>query len=249
MDLETVHKAVKGLPHMSFEQAQTIVGLLKERDSKDILELGFKHGVSTCYMAASLEDLGGDRHITTIDLLGAQALTPNVDDLLKELHLEDRVSVFYEPTSYTWRMMKMLQEDPTPRFDFCYLDGAHSWFVDGFAFFLVDRLLKPGGWILFDDMDWSYASSPTLRDTETVQKMPADEREAHQMSLVFDLLVKTHPNYSEFTTFADWGLAQKQESTAGAAPLRREVITKEVGLGAVAKQAIRAAQHRVLPNR
>jgi hypothetical protein len=50
------------------------------------------------------------------------------------------VNYYFEPTSYTWRMMKMLEEDEGPRFDLCYLDGAHSWFVDGFAFFLIDRL-------------------------------------------------------------------------------------------------------------
>ena len=78
--------------------------------------------------------------------------------------------------------------------------------------------------------------------------MPAEEREAQQVSLVFDLLVKTHQNYSEFSCFSGWGLAQKQESTAGvAAPLRREVVTKGVGPGAVAKQVLRAAQHKVMP--
>ena len=248
MNLEAAHRVVKNLPHMSFEQAQTVVALLAERGSKDILELGFRHGVSTCYMAAGLEEMGRDWHITTIDRLGAAKLTPNVEQLLQSLHLDDRVTVFYEPTSYTWRMMKMLQEDPTPRFDFCYLDGAHSWFVDGFAFFLIDRLLKPGGWILFDDMDWSYASSPALRDTEMVRDMPSDESHALQMTLVFDLLVKTHPNFSEFSCFSGWGLAQKQESAAdGPTPIRRELITKEVGLGAVAKQVLRAAQHRIAP--
>jgi predicted O-methyltransferase YrrM len=73
--------------------------------------------------------------------------------------------------------MKFPEDDPTPRFDLCYLDGAHNWFVDGLAFFLVHRLLKPGGWIIFDDVDWTYESSPTLKDTEDVRKMPEDRVE------------------------------------------------------------------------
>ena len=36
--------------------------------------------------------------------------------------------------------------------------AASVWFI-GFAFFLVDRLLAPGGWMVFDDMDWTFASS------------------------------------------------------------------------------------------
>ncbi len=246
MDLESVQQALDGVPYMSLQQARTIVGLLTEHGSKDVLELGFMHGVSTCYMAAGLEELGRDWHITTIDLVGARSLDPNTEQLLTKLGLRDRVSVVYEPTSYTWALMKMLEADATPRFDFCYLDGAHSWFVDGFAFFLVDRLLKPGGWIVFDDLDWSYDKSPALRDTDLVRQMPEDERKAEQVKKVYELLVKTHPDYSEFSVDGAWGFAQKQErSQDGPVRIRREVVTKEVGLGAVAKQLIRKVRSRV----
>ena len=29
------------------------------------------------------------------------------------------------------------------------IDGPKHWITDGFAFFLVDKLLKEGGWIVF----------------------------------------------------------------------------------------------------
>ncbi|MGL5809687.1 MAG: hypothetical protein ACRCYQ_07075, partial [Nocardioides sp.] len=74
-------------------------------------------------------------------------------------------------------------------FDFAFIDGAHSWFVDGLAFFLVDKLLKPGAWVLFDDLDWTYATSPTLSQTELVRSMPEDERNTPQIGKVFELLV------------------------------------------------------------
>jgi len=92
----------------------------------------------------------------------------------------------------------MLEEDPITRFDFCYVDGAHSWFVDGFAFFLVDRLLMPGGRIIFDDLNWTYVRSPSLKNTEMVINMPQDERETPQVLKVYELLVKTHSSYSDF---------------------------------------------------
>ena len=68
----------------------------------------------------------------------------------------------------------MIDEDPTPRFDLCFIDGAHDWFTDGFAFYLVDKLLKLNGVIIFNDIDWSYERSKELRNTERVKKMPLD---------------------------------------------------------------------------
>ena len=151
----------------------------------------------------------------TIDLESARTAQPNIEELLTQVGERERVKVFYEPTSYTWRLMKFLEQDPLPSFDFCYLDGAHNWFVDALAFTLVDRVLRPGGWIIFDDVDWTYATSPALSKTEWVQNMPADERETPQVQKIFDLLVKTHPNYHHFRLEDGWAYAQKQDSNIG----------------------------------
>ncbi len=107
--------------------------------------------------------------------------------------------------------MKLLENDVTPRFDLCFIDGAHSWFVDGFAFFLVDRLLVKGGWIVFDDLNWTYSTSPSLQNTKRVKNMPKDERTIAQVKQVYELLVKTHPNYGEFAVKDNWAYARKRE--------------------------------------
>ncbi len=208
MRINDIQKRVTDVPHMTFAQAHTITNFIMENRFQNILELGFRHGVSTCYIAGALEERG-EGNITTIDLKGARHAAPNIETLLTDLGLRDFVTVYYEPTSYTWRLMKMLEEDPTPRFDFCYLDGAHNWFVDGFAFFLIDRLLVPGGWIIFDDMDWTYKSSPSLKNTEMVKVMPQDETETPQIRKVYELLVKPHPLYHNYLERGQWGYAQK----------------------------------------
>ena len=33
----------------------------------------------------------------------------------------------------------------TPVYDFCYLDGAHDFTIDGMAVYLVEKLLRPAG--------------------------------------------------------------------------------------------------------
>lgn len=208
MTFSHVKAVVGSTPHMTPDKAEQIRKHITRTGARDVLELGFRHGVSTCYLADHLRDVGGG-HVTTIDLAAVRHETPNIEDLLTELDLRDLVTVWYEPTSYTWRLMKMLAEDPTPRFDLCYLDGAHNWFVDGFAFFLVDRLLRSGGWIVFDDVTWTYATSPALRDSPLVKEMPADERDIPQVKLIVDLLVRPHPDYGKVRLDGDWAFVQK----------------------------------------
>jgi predicted O-methyltransferase YrrM len=247
ISVATVADIVGDTPHMNRAQAEQISSFILDNGVKDILELGFRHGVSTAYMAAALGRAGRGR-IVTMDLLSAKQNEPNIEDLLNRAGERNRVEIFYEPTSYTWRLMRMLQQDPRPRFDLCYLDGAHDWFVDGFAFFLVDRLLRPNGWIIFDDMDWTYAGSPTLGQSERVKQMPEDERTTKQIRLVYDLLVKTHQNYHNFRDEGEWGFAQKTGSTSpnGERTIVKEVVVleKQVGLGGALIEVARKLRSR-----
>jgi predicted O-methyltransferase YrrM len=235
MNIDRIRERVRGIPHMSFSQAEVMRDVIIENKFQSLLELGFRHGVSTCYMAGALDDLGRGK-IVTIDLTSARNAEPSIESLLADLGLERFATIFYEPTSYIWRLMKMLEEDPSPRFDFCYIDGAHDWATDGFAFFLVDRLLQPGGLIIFDDLDWTYELSPALKNTEKVKLMPQDERSTPQVRKVYDLLVKPHPAYGQFMVKDEWAYARKiSEQSAGAAAeqVRREVVYQKeyVGLG------------------
>ena len=86
-----------------------------------------------------------------------------------------------------------------PIYDFCFIDGAQNWSIDGLAFFLVDKLLKPGGWLLFDDLKWTYAEKEKRKDISdgvTIRALGEDEKLQPHVELVFELLVKQHPHYS-----------------------------------------------------
>jgi len=209
MDNVRVKELVGDTPLMSLYQANRLTAFMAEHAVQNVLELGFAHGVSTCYMAAALARFGSGS-IVTIDLESARQREPNIEELLARVGQSGRVTVYFEPTSYTWRLMKFLEEERRPAFDLCYIDGAHNWFVDGFAFFLVHLLLKPGGWIIFDDLDWTYATSPSLAHTERVRRMPEDERTTPQVRKVYELLVKSHPQYHNFRVENGWAYAQKK---------------------------------------
>ena len=188
--------------------------------ARDILELGFAHGNSTCYMAAALDERG-EGAITTIDRESARDRQPNILELLDRTGLGRYVTPIFAHTSYNWELKRLLEEHregrtTVPVYDFAFIDGAHTWEADGLAFFLVEKMLKPGGVILFDDIHWTLAASPTMRNSTRVQELSDEERKSPQIMRVFSLLAMQHPNLSDFTVRGNWGWARKTAEGAGA---------------------------------
>lgn len=203
MSLQEVKQVVQDLPYMSLKKAQVMQDFIHQYNISSILELGFYHGVSTCYMAAALEE-ADQGSVVSIDLHSAEKREPNIEELLKKCGYLDKVEFYYEPASYNWRLMKLI-EAGEKTFDLCYLDGGHDWYNTGYAFFLVDRLLQPGGWIIFDDLDWTMEHL----DNKWALRKPLEERVTPQVRKVWELLVKTHPSYGNFYEQGGWGYAQK----------------------------------------
>jgi predicted O-methyltransferase YrrM len=174
------------------------------------LELGFFHGVSSAYLAGAIQDVGSGR-LTTIDLERARNLTPNVEAILAMTGLSQFVHIFYEPRCFTWRLMKLLQEGLQESYDFCYIDGGHTWHDTGFGFCLVERLLRPGGWVIFDDLHYTFRSSPS-RDAPWVRSMTEEEQTVPQVRRVFELLVETSPFFECFRRLGRFGFARKRRS-------------------------------------
>lgn len=187
---------------------------VRRSGARNILELGFAHGNSTCYLAGALDEAGGGS-IITIDRDSARARVPDIHTLLALTRLQGYATPVFAHSSYNWELMKLIQSrrdghTTAPLFDFAFIDGAHTWEADGLAFFLTDKLLRPGGWILFDDVHWTIAASPTMRNTERAQAMPEEERRTPQVMRVFSLLVMQHPDYTDFTVRGNWAWTYKQ---------------------------------------
>ncbi|MEO0948451.1 MAG: class I SAM-dependent methyltransferase [Cyanobacteria bacterium J06641_5] len=102
-----VKEIVGDTPFMGLSKANRITAFMDEHKVRNILELGFAHGVSTAYMAAALRRSGGGA-ITSIDREEARQREPNIETLLARVGASDSVQIFYEPTSYVWRLMKDL---------------------------------------------------------------------------------------------------------------------------------------------
>ena len=76
-ELDRVAAVVAGTPFMSPTQARRLWTLIHDHRLRHVLELGFAHGVSTCYLAAAVAELPGGR-VTTID----QESTHNIGRVL-----------------------------------------------------------------------------------------------------------------------------------------------------------------------
>ncbi len=203
MKPEDVKEKLNKLPYMTLAQGQELTDFLQEHNLSRILELGFYHGVSSCYFGAAMKAQGG-QPIVTIDLESAKERKPNIENLIERCGLEDYVEYYYEPTSYNWRLMKFIEEKDR-RFDFCYIDGGHDWYNTGFCFFLVDKLVEKGGWLLFDDLNWTMEHL----DQPWALKRSMEERTTPQVRKVWELLVKQHPNYGDFKEQGRWAFARK----------------------------------------
>ena len=211
-----------GCPQLTTpDEGKELYDFVLQQRPEGILELGFAHGSSTAYIAAAVLELGGDARVTSIDRDDARERVPNAETVLRRLGLDERVDLVYANTSYTWELMKLIQAQTSnaetqPLFDFAFIDGAHTWETDGLAFFLVDKLLRPGGFILFDDVHWTFANSPALKNTDKVRRMPEDERTTPQVMMVVSLLALQHPSYGNLRVSGNWAWIQKLEATGTA---------------------------------
>ena len=196
--------------YMNAARAGILRDLIHRFDARDILEIGFYQGKSSLYIAGALEDLGRGQ-LTTIDRESAKKHDPNIETLLGQAGLAHRVTPVYAFRSFTWELQKMVAQDPRPQFDLCYFDGGHTWDETGFGFLLVDLLLRPGGVIVFDDMNWTVAGSAAY--TKNVAKSATyspDEAAARSVERVWDLLVPER-GYERIERHdkIHWGVARK----------------------------------------
>lgn len=217
------------IPHISRHSAQILYDFLLSEKPKDCLELGFAHGASSGYIAAALDELGAGT-LTSVDLAGSADFEPTIETTLERLGLNSRVKIKREVNSYNWFLKKQIEtqtEDGVckPCYDFIFIDGAKNWTIDGLAFFLSDKLLRPGGWILFDDYSWRYADAmargKTRSDGVTNRELSDDQIAEANIAAVFNLLVAQHPAYDELKVQDNsWAWAHKISGTTSAGASR-----------------------------
>lgn len=106
--------------------------------------------------------------------------------------------------SYNWNLLTLLHDadihgvHDRELFDYVFIDGAHTFDVDGFAVLLVTQMLAPGGYLEFDDYHWTIARSPTLNPKvfPSMAEWYTEEQIAvPHVKMIVDLLVERGGHY------------------------------------------------------
>jgi predicted O-methyltransferase YrrM len=240
-----VAAAVAGVPFMSPEQGRVVFDHVVATGARDVLELGTAHGVGAAYLAAGLPPGG---RVTTVDFAGAR-YDPAPEAVLARAGLAGRVEVVRRYSTYTWWLKEAVQArsdragNVEPAYDLVYLDGAKNWTIDGLAVVLAEKLLRPGGWLLMDDLDWTYDQDPGREATDGIANRDLSEPERREPHLraVFDLIVAQHPAFTELRVQDEWwGWARKAPGEP-----RRLTLETSRPLGALAAGTARRGLRRV----
>jgi predicted O-methyltransferase YrrM len=175
----------------------TTVEFFGSTGSRSYAELGVYKGYTAARIA---EQLAGEGEIHLFDY----------EDRLAEaagrVRATGHTKVIEHPNSrrimdsYNWSLMRLLAEHGEPIFDYVFIDGAHTWMLDALAFLLVDRLLRVGGYVDFDDYAWTLAGSPSMKPEvfpDVCRLYSPEQIEERQVALVVDVLVRPDPRYEE----------------------------------------------------
>jgi Methyltransferase domain len=101
--------------------------------------------------------------------------------------------------SYNWNLRLILEHHRNLRFDYIFLDGAHTWAVDALTFMLCDLVLNVGGYIDFDDYGWRLRGSSLdpQRVPVTAELYTDAQIDDFQVKAIVDLLVRSRGTYRE----------------------------------------------------
>jgi predicted O-methyltransferase YrrM len=194
--MSVLHSYPCGELNVTAANSQT-VDFFADSGCRYYAELGVYEGDTALAIAAIL-DGSGELHLFDFE--------DRVEAVVGRLRRAGHDNVFAHPNSrrlldsYNWSLMRLLAQHRGPIFDYVFIDGAHTWAHDALAFLLVDRLLRPGGFVDFDDYSWTLRRSPSMNPVafpEVEGLYTDDQIDAAQVALVVDLLVKADASYEE----------------------------------------------------
>lgn len=173
--------------------------ILKWNPAPNIAEVGVGVGATSVKIAERLDNRGllflfDFNH--NVAALGADLNALGYNNL--RLHGSSK----HTYDSYTWQLLKLAKfhqrANPDGFFDLIYLDGAHTFIHDVGSTALCKKLVKPGGYLLMDDYNWTFTTSPTMNP----EKMPQvatwyskEQLETPHIKLVCEALLDGDPEF------------------------------------------------------
>lgn len=108
--------------------------------------------------------------------------------------------------SYAWSLAKLyIDSNREQLFDITYLDGAHTYLHDGMTCCLLKEMTKPGGMIVFDDINWCQATSPTMnpvKNPNILREYTAEQISTCQVKYIVDIFMEKDDNWEKVEQFS-----------------------------------------------
>jgi predicted O-methyltransferase YrrM len=140
------------------DEVELVARIVDELDPATSLEVGLGYGFSALAICSSGRRATSERRHIVMDPHQSSYWGGNGLENLAAANVRDMVE-FHEDASY--RVLPKLEAEGV-EVDFAFIDGWHTFdfvFVD---LFYVDKLLRPGGVVMFDDANWA-SIRPVIR--------------------------------------------------------------------------------------
>ena len=104
--------------------------------------------------------------------------------------------------SYNWNLSNMIfrmrEHKQAGVFDAVYLDGAHTFLHDGLAVCMLKELIKDGGFLILDDLFWTYSASAWGRGYAP-GRLPKEQMDDMQVLRVQEIFLSNDPNFEKLS--------------------------------------------------
>jgi predicted O-methyltransferase YrrM len=144
-------KLIKVRGQIDREEGEFLQKIITDLKPAVTLEVGLAYGISALFICDALDQVSGARHI----VIDSHQLT-DVWDAGAGLHNlkkagYEKIIEFHDAESQ--RVLPQLEESGL-KVDFAFIDGAHTFDHVLVDFFYIDRMLRVGGVVAFDDVNW-----------------------------------------------------------------------------------------------
>jgi predicted O-methyltransferase YrrM len=173
------------------------------------LDIGTRGGIITAYIAAAVSRISGGQ-VLSLGIEGLREQAVNAFAFLAKYDLDRHVRLAQHKKSLSQLLLKLLLCEPGEVFDLVHISSGPSPHSLALMTCLIERSLKPGGWVLFD------RRKPSGQHGKVKPAHEADFRDADAdigtPTRIFRELIGMSPYFADFRRDGDLLLARKVAS-------------------------------------
>jgi predicted O-methyltransferase YrrM len=139
--VRTAHSAI------SREEGEFLQEMIRSARPQVSIEVGCAYGISSLYICEALREVNAAKHIIIDPYQHSVWEDVGLANLRRAGYAD--IIDFHEVFSYQY-LSRLTEERVT--IDLAFIDGAHTFDYVLVDFFLIDKLLRPGGVVILDDL-------------------------------------------------------------------------------------------------